>query len=192
VVWYFKIWTLVLKGLLLFMLPLILVVIILEKAFFIIQKLIHPITTHLPQEGIFGAGMLPLLAIVILFFITISAGVWIEKKKVKTIIPFLEDKLLVLIPGYTLLKSRVNEVFGDLDSNCKSVLVGENDQWKFGIEIERNENGYSMVFFPDPPDAKSGELKMIKSDSIKILEVSMSSLSTVIKKYGSGSTSLIK
>jgi hypothetical protein len=86
----------------------------------------------------------------------------------------------------------VNEVFGDLDSNCKSVLVGENDQWKFGIEIERNENGYSMVFFPDPPDAKSGELKMIKSDSIKILEVSMSSLSTVIKKYGSGSTSLIK
>jgi hypothetical protein len=62
------------------MLPLILVVIILEKAFFIIQKLIHPITTHLPQEGIFGAGMLPLLAIVILFFITISAGVWIEKK----------------------------------------------------------------------------------------------------------------
>ena len=191
-VWYFKIWTLVLKGLLLFMLPLILVVIILEKAFFIIQKLIHPITTHLPQEGIFGAGMLPLLAIVILFFITISAGVWIEKKKVKTIIPFLEDKLLVLIPGYTLLKSRVNEVFGDLDSKCKSVLVGENDQWKFGIEIERNENGYSMVFFPDPPDAKSGELKMIKSDSIKILEVSMSSLSTVIKKYGSGSTSLIK
>jgi len=191
-VWYFKIWTLVLKGLLLFMLPLILVVIILEKAFSIIQKLIHPITTHLPQEGIFGAGMLPLLAIVILFFITISAGVWIEKKKVKTIIPFLEDKLLVLIPGYTLLKSRVNEVFGDLDSNCKSVLVGENDQWKFGIEIERNENGYSMVFFPDPPDAKSGELKMIKSDSIKILEVSMSSLSTVIKKYGLGSTSLIK
>lgn len=191
-VWYFKIWTLVLKGLLLFMLPLILVVIILEKAFSIIQKLIHPITTHLPQEGIFGAGMLPLLAIVILFFITLIAGVWIEKKKVKTIIPFLEDKLLVLIPGYTLLKSRVNEVFGDLDSKCKSVLVGENDQWKFGIEIERNENGYSMVFFPDPPDAKSGELKMIKSDSIKILEVSMSSLSTVIKKYGLGSTSLIK
>jgi hypothetical protein len=86
----------------------------------------------------------------------------------------------------------VNEVFGDLDSKCKSVLVGENDQWKFGIEIERNENGYSMVFFPDPPDAKSGELKMIKSDSIKIIDVPMSSLTNLIKKYGLGATSLIK
>lgn len=190
--WYFKIWTLVLKGLLLFMLPLIMVVFILEKAFSIIQKLIHPIESHLPQEGIFGIGMLSLLSIVILFFITLLAGVWIEKKKVKTIIPFLEDKLLVLIPGYTLLKSRVNEVIGDLDSKCKSVLVGENDQWKFGIEIERNENGYSMVFFPDPPDAKSGELKMIKSDSIKIIDVPMSSLTNLIKKYGLGATSLIK
>jgi hypothetical protein len=124
--------------------------------------------------------------------LTLIAGVWIEMKKVKTIIPFLEDKLLILIPGYTLLKSRVNEVLGDLDSNCKSVLVGENDEWKFGIEIERNENGYSMVFFPDPPDAKSGELKMIKSDLIKIIDVPLSNMTTLIKKYGLGSTSLIK
>lgn len=96
--WYFKIWTLVLKGLLLFMLPLIMVVFILEKAFSIIQKLVHPIEAHLPQEGIFGVGMLSLLSIVILFFITLIAGVWIEMKKSKTIIPFLEDKLLVLYP----------------------------------------------------------------------------------------------
>lgn len=190
--WYFKIWTLVLKGLLLFILPLIMVVIIVEKAFSIIQKLVHPIVSHLPQEGIFGIGMVTLLTIVILFFITLIAGIWIEMKKVKTIIPFLEDKLLVLIPGYTLLQSRVNEVIGDSDSNHQPVLVGENDEWKFGIEIERNENGYSMVFFPDPPDAKSGELKLIKSNSIKIIDIPVSSITTLVKKYGLGSTSLIK
>jgi uncharacterized membrane protein len=190
--WYLKIWTLVLKGLLLFMLPLMLVIFILEKAFLIIQKLIQPILTHLPQNGFFGIGLLTLFSFFILFLLTLIAGVWIEMKKVKTIIPFLEDKLLILIPGYTLLKSRVNEVLGDLDSNCKSVLVGENDEWKFGIEIERNENGYSMVFFPDPPDAKSGELKMIKSDLIKIIDVPLSNMTTLIKKYGLGSTSLIK
>lgn len=190
--WYLKIWTLVLKGLLLFVLPLILVVFILEKAFLIIQKLIQPIITHLPQDGVFGIGLLTIFSLFVLFLLTLIAGVWIETKKVKTIIPFLEDKLLVLIPGYTLLKSRVNEVLGDENTNCKSVLVGENDQWKFGIEIERNENGYSMVFFPDPPDAKSGELKMIKSDAIKIINLPINSLTTLIKKYGLGSTSLMK
>jgi hypothetical protein len=66
--------------------------------------------------------------------------------------PKLEEILSVFVPGYALIKTQTNEVFGDTNENGKSIIFGENDEYKLGIEIERNENGYSTVFFPDPAD----------------------------------------
>lgn len=189
--WYTKLFALIVKGILFFLIPIIVLIVVIEKAFTIIRELLYPIKSHIPEDGIFGIGMISLLSIFLLLGISFIAGLWAENKKNKTIMPKLEEILSTIIPGYTLLKTQTNEAFGDTIENWKSVMVGENDEYKLGIEIERDDNGYSTVFFPDPADTKSGELKIIKSSKIKTLDLSISKLSTLIKKYGLGSTSLI-
>lgn len=190
--WYAKTFALIIKGILFFLLPVILLFIVIEKAFIIIRKLIDPIKSHIPEDGIFGIGMVSLLSILLLLSISFIAGIWADNKKNKTIMPKLEEILSSFIPGYALIKTQTNEVFGDTNKNWKSVIVGENGEYKLGIEIERGDNGYSTVFFPDPADTKSGELKIIQSSKIKILDLSINKLSALIRKYGLGSASFIK
>ncbi|TPV35613.1 hypothetical protein FJ651_01500 [Paucihalobacter ruber] len=190
--WYAKTFALIIKGILFFLLPIIILFIVIEKALIIIRKLIAPIKSHIPEDGIFGIGMVSLLSILLLLSISFIAGIWAENKKNKTIMPKLEEILSSFIPGYALIKTQTNEVFGDTNKNWKSVIVGDNGEYKLGIEIERNDNGYSTVFFPDPADTKSGELKIIQSSKIKILDLSINKLSALIRKYGLGSASFIK
>lgn len=190
--WYAKIWTVFLKGILFFLLPVILLVIVVEKALFIIQKIIYPIKSHLPEDGFFGIGLLSILSIFMLLSISFIAGIWADKRKIESMIPRLEEKLLVFIPGFALIKTQAKEAIGDTNDNWKSVIVGDNEDFKLGIEIERHVNGYSMVFFPDPLDGKSGELKLIDSNKIKNIDLTVNKLLAVIKQYGRGSTSFIK
>jgi uncharacterized membrane protein len=189
--WYTKLFALIVKGILFFLIPIIVLIVVIEKAFTIIRELLYPIKSHIPEDGIFGIGMISLLSIFLLLGISFIAGLWAENKKNKTIMPKLEEILSTIIPGYALLKTQTNEAFGDAPDNWKSILVVENEDYKIGIEIERNENGYSTVFFPDPADTKSGELKIIPSNKVEVLDISINKLSVLIKKYGLGSTSLI-
>lgn len=182
----------ILKGIVLVIVPLTLLFFILLKTFDLIKKMIQPIKELLPAEGFFGLGMVSILAMLVLIIIGFIMGIWIESRKERSFIDVLEEKVLFLIPGYTMLKSSANDALGATNENWKSVVVGDDDEWKFGIEIERLENGYSMVFFPEPPDAKAGELKMVQTLKIKELNIPIAKITALIKKYGQGSGELIK
>lgn len=188
--WYSAVMKRILKGIILFLLPIMLIFFLVEKAFILIRGLIQPMKSFLPEESIFGIGMLSLLSVVAILLICYFAGMRAEQKNLKSFLPFLEDNLLVFIPGYTLMKSSANEAMGETEVGWKSVLIGENEDWKFGIEVDRHPDGYSTVFFPEPPDGKSGEMKLIHSSKLKRLNIPASKLIMMTRKYGHGSASL--
>lgn len=180
----------ILKGFILFFLPVMLMLILLKKAALIVRGLVDPLKSFLPQDRILGIGMLTLLTVFIILAIAYLAGWRAEKKSVKSFLPFFEEHILVLIPGYTLLKSSADEVVGDAADNWKAVLAGEEGDFKFGIEVEQHPDGYSTVFFPEPPDAKSGEIKLIHSSKLKHVDLPASKLIAMTRKYGHGSATL--
>lgn len=181
-----------LKGAILFLLPVMLMLFLLKKAVVLVQGIISPLKSHLPEERFFGIGMVTLLTFVLIFAICYLAGWRAEKKNLKSFLPFFENNILVLIPGYTLLKSSANEAIGDEAENWKAVLAGEEGDWKFGIEVEKHPDGYSTVFFPEPPDGKAGEIKLIHSSKLKHVNMPASKLITITRKYGHGSELLAK
>lgn len=182
----------ILKGAILFLLPVMLMLFLLKKAVLLIRSLIDPIESILPEERILGIGMISLLTILIIAAICYLAGWRAEKKSLKSFLPFFENNILVLIPGYTLLKSSADEAIGDASSKWKAVLAGEEGDFKFGIEVDHHPDGYSAVFFPEPPDAKAGEIKLIHSSKLKHVEIPASKLITIARKYGHGSAQLFE
>ena len=115
-----------------------------------------------------------------------------ESKKVKSFLSFIEDNLLIFIPGYAIIKSGARDAIGDADDKWKVVMIAEDDEWKFGIEVDRRPDGYSTIFFPEPPDAKSGEMKLIHESKLKRINLPVSKLVNVIRNYGRGAGDLIK
>lgn len=180
------------KGLFLFLVPIILLIFVFEKAVVIVQKIILPIREILPEERIFGIGIFTIISLFTILLVCYVFGFLAERKKVKLFLKFVDEAFSVIIPGYTVMKSRANEAIGIEEQNWNSVLIGEDGDWKIGIEVSKRADGLSMVFFPEPPDGKSGELKLISQSKLKALDMPVSKIMTIIRKYGKDMDDLVE
>jgi len=72
------------------------------------------------------------------------------------------------------------------------LLMADGDDWKMGIVVDRQQNGYCTVFFPEPPDARQGEMKLIHESKLKKLDIPVTTLVRIMRRYGQGSASLVK
>lgn len=97
--WYKIIVSRILKGTVLFILPLVILVFILEKAILIIKGIISPIKEYLPEDRILGIGMFTLVSIVIVMAVCYGFGFLAEKKKVKTFLKLIDEGISLIIPG---------------------------------------------------------------------------------------------
>jgi uncharacterized membrane protein len=174
----------VFKGLFLFIVPVILLVFVFEKAVSIVQNIISPIREILPEERIFGIGVFTLISLFTILLICYVFGILAERKKIKVLLKLIDEVFTLIIPGYTMMKSRANEAIGIEEQNWNSVLIGDDGDWKIGIEVNKRTDGLSMVFFPEPPDGKSGEVKLISQSKLKPLDMPASKIMTIIRKYG--------
>jgi uncharacterized membrane protein len=182
----------ILKGIILVILPILLVVFVFIKAKSIIQKQVLPVASQLPGEKFLGIGLISLISLVIVLLISYFVGMLIENKRMKAYYTFLEQNLLIFIPGYLLMKTKLTETSVDENDKRKVVLVGENDEWKLGIEIDRHPDDYCTIFFPFPPDAKSGEIKVVHESKFKRLDIHISKLVNILRNYGHGAADFIK
>jgi len=190
--WYSRVAKRIGKGIVLFLFPIMLLIFIFEKAIKIVQSIILPIKSHLPAERIFGIGILSLISLILILLVCYIAGMLTESKKVKSFLSFIEDNLLIFIPGYAMIKSGARDAIGDADDKWKVVMIAEDEEWKFGIEVDKQPDGYSTIFFPEPPDAKSGEMKLIHESKLKRINLPVSKLVNVIRNYGRGAGDLVK
>lgn len=157
---------------------------ILGKAISLVQKLILPIKKHLPAERVLGVGLLTLISLVLILFICYLAGMLIEQKRVKWLITKLEDKILVFIPGYSMIKAQTSEIVSEAAAHWQPVLIGEDGDWKMGVLVDQQPDGLCMIFFPEPPDAKQGEMKLVHESKLKKLDMPVNKMIRIIRKYG--------
>jgi uncharacterized membrane protein len=186
--WYQFVFKRIVKGIVLIILPLMLVFTLLEKAFGIIKHIVRPIEKHLPADHVMGIGMISLISIILLLCICFLAGVLTEKDWMKSFISKLEDNLLVVVPGYAMMKSRMSEFVVDETQKWQVVLVGEESEGAFdvGVLVDSSQGEYCMVFFPEPPDCKSGAMKVVHLSKIKKSDMPIGKLFKSIRQYGQG------
>jgi uncharacterized membrane protein len=163
---------------------------VLGKAISIVQAMILPIKNNLPEERILGVGMITILSVLLILLVCYLAGMLVEKKKIKRMITKLENNVLIFIPGYSMLKRQTGDAIGETDELWQTVIMSDNDDFKLGISVDRQQDGYCTVFFPEPPDAKSGEMKLVHESKLKKLNLPVSKLVKIIRSYGQGSAEL--
>lgn len=173
-------------GGILFLLPLILLIILLNKVFTILIKISYPISKRLP-DFILGLDGSIIVAVILLIFICFISGLLFRSPYVKKIVGSLEENLLNNIPGYTLVKAITADTLGEKTDHMMSpVLIRDGDSWNFALLVEEGEK-LSTVFIPDAPRLDAGELKIIPTESFKKLDVSTNIFARSIKNYGKGS-----
>jgi uncharacterized membrane protein len=190
--WYSRAAKKIGKGIVLFLFPIMVLIFIFEKAMTIAQSVILPLKSHLPAERFLGIGMFSLLSLILILLVCFIAGWLYESKWVKSFLSFIDDNLLIFIPGYTMLKSSADSGIENAGNNWKVVMINEDDDLTYGIEVDKRPDGYSMIFFPQPPDAKSGDMKLMHESKFKRIDISANKLIKIIRNYGHGSAVIPK
>jgi uncharacterized membrane protein len=180
-----------LTGGVLFLLPIVLLTLIIGKAFSFMKKITDPLGEKLP-DIIFGLDGRALLALFFLIAVCFFSGLLFQSKKAKNLIGGLETNVLSYVPGYSMIKSLASDAVGEKsESNLATVLVKDGDSWNIGFLVEEIGD-LCTVFFPEAPRHDSGEVKIVPTASVKKLNITSNVAVKSLNSFGKGAINWIK
>ena len=178
-------------GGIVFMVPIIIIIVILGKAFELMLKVARPIDKLIPIESIGGiavANLLALLALLAILVVCFVAGVAARSPLAKKFYRAIDNGLLA-IPGYAFVKAHTDSMkLGQAEAkSMQPVMVRFDDNSQIGFEIERLDKGQVVIYLPGAPDPWSGRVVYFHTDRVKKLELSVSEAINNISRLGRGS-----
>ena len=186
---YFK--ATIIRGIL-FLIPLIVLIFILSK----IYSFFHPysvfLAEKLPFTKIGGVGVIPVISILLLVFVFFFAGIFMRSGPMQKLTHWIEQYILVYIPGYAYLKARSDSVLkseGTIPWKPATVVIDDNEVICFVIDETEN---YCSIFLPSAPMPSTGVICAREKSMVRYLPTSINATILMIKQFGKGAAAEIE
>jgi uncharacterized membrane protein len=180
-------------GGILFLVPLVVLLVFLEKGYGIIQKTTLPIVNNFPKINVLGIALQELVGILIIILICLFAGLLAKTVAARNLIQKLEDGVLSFVPGYSFMKSMNENILGfESNEDLKVILVPTDAGLQFAFLIEQISEEKFTVFIPDAPNPWSGSVVFVEKKDIQDIEITQKQALACIRKLGYGSKELLK
>jgi len=176
-------------GGLLFLLPIVVLAMILGKAYKIMMLVAVPMDRLIPIETIGGVALVNILAVLCIFVGCFLAGLVAKSKLGKTAFNTIDAKLLLFFPGYSYLKSFTSPFTDERDEGkvLKPIIAKLDDQSQLAFEVEHASDGTVVAFVPGAPDSKSGNVVYFTPDRVEHLDITFAEVTRSLRQYGRGS-----
>ena len=179
-------------GGILFLIPVGAILFILAKTINFLYNLARPITARLPFKNVAGIGVNTLVSIILLLLICFLAGILMRTKLAKKAVQWLEDRVLVFVPGYSYIRARSTDWFGkEKTENWKpaTIFVDDNEVICFVID----ETGdYCSIFLPSAPTPSTGSICVRERKNVTFLPIKISEAVSMIRQFGKGASSSVE
>ena len=153
----------------------------------------HPVSEVLTLDKVVGPTGEQALAVLMLLFISIAAGLVARTGIGRTIMRWSENSFLGGLPQYRLVKS-VAEGLAQIENaeDVKPALVSIEEGWQIGYLLEPLENGWVAVFLPQAPTPMSGNVMYLPAQRVRPLAITMVEAMSIIKHMGIGSAKALR
>ena len=191
-IWNF-IKTTVLGGLL-FLVPVVVLIVVLIQAFGLMLQVAEPLGELFPVDSIGGVALANIIVVLLILIICFIAGLFATKKIFSKFQDFIEQKILMKIPGYGFVKSITNSMktSEEASENFVPVLVQIADFEQMGFEIERTQAGKAVVYLPGAPNPWAGTIVFTDTDKLRTIDISISDAMAQMERLGIGSSVLFE
>ncbi len=177
--------TTVLGGLI-FLVPFVVVLLILGKAFAITRTMAAPIAEAIGVDHVGAFALIDMLAVLLLIGVCWLAGHLATSRRGRALYEAFDEKLLNLFPRYGFVKSMTESLAANKgEATLPVVLVRFDDQSQLAFEVERTAGGV-VVFLPGSPDPWSGTVSLVTPDRVKRLDVEFKTAVKSIRLLGRG------
>jgi uncharacterized membrane protein len=172
--------------------PIVLVLVIFGKVIVIFRTILGPVVSYLRPENAASEFLIRVLAIVLLAVVCIFAGILAKTKLATQLRDWIEENILSMVPGYSLLKSMGESAIGiSSDSTQEVVLVDLEGTWQVGYIMEQVAEEVYCVFIPGAPSSTSGDVIFVRKERLKKLDIPTIKAARISTKLGVGSRDIL-
>jgi uncharacterized membrane protein len=177
-----------LVGGLLFLIPVVLLVFLVQKALHLAGSGLAPVAHLLPTQSVVGIAKAQVVAVCSLLLVCFMAGLAIRTRAGARVNAQIERVILQRMPGFTFVKTIARGLAG-LESGAEmSVALAQiHDLWMLSFVVERHASGLFTVFVPSAPTPTAGSIYYLTADRLKLLDVPVSAAVGCIMRLGIGS-----
>jgi uncharacterized membrane protein len=145
-----------LVGGLLFLVPLILMGLVLNKGLEIAAKIVGPIVRHSPVHTVLGVTAVTLASGLALLLVALAFGVVAQTAVGRRTKAWLESTILGKVPAYSLLRGMLDPSIPA--EGTQPALAWVEESWVYALVLEAHEDGHRTVFIPGAPNPLSGSI----------------------------------
>ncbi len=179
-----------------FLLPFGIVLVVLGKLVQIARPIGHAAhaTVFPGTESDFGAFAFSAL---VLLAIAFGAGLFARSGPGRRIFGWLETRILLPLPPYTLLRQTIHDMAGSSarlagTTGSEVVLARFDDQTSLGFLIERRPDGQAVVYLPGAPNALSGAVVLMEAARVTPTDLTPAEVLAGMRRLGAGLQGLAK
>ncbi|KAB1066554.1 hypothetical protein F6U93_14140 [Tamlana haliotis] len=170
---------------LMYLLPLFVLFVIVEKFWYKIHHLGKFIAHNLHLDAFLGKYSITITTGVLILVIFYVFGFLATLPRFMKFYNWFEGMLLDVIPGYSKYKNDLENKISPKPDNRIPVLVSTAMGDKPGLLIEEKEEN-SVVFFPSTTNALEGEVLVVHNQTIKKIDLDAKTFLLIMKKQGKG------
>jgi len=174
-----------------FLAPIVVLIVILAKAFDFAKKGLNAVLIHFPAASELGPGAATALSITILALVCLLAGLVAHTVIAKRLVDALESSLLSRIPGYDYLKQESASALGVAEiAELPVVFVPMEGGWQLGVQTEALSGGLVSIFVPGAPDPHSGAVFFFSTDNVRPAGIKLVAALNCLRRCGAGASAL--
>ena len=181
-------------GALVFLLPIGIIAFFAGKIMTTAQKVVEPISEHLPVESVAGVSATILVALFGIIAVSFMAGLVAQSRAARGVVGQIETHFLGRLPVYGLLKSLSNDVITPGEpAEHPVVLVRLDDGWQLGVLIGPTMEGtHSVVFIMDSPTPQAGAVMIVEKVRVRATDIPLTKAFGALSARGLGLGELVK
>ena len=174
-----------------FLAPIVVLIIILAKAFDYVKTGLRAVVVHIPGVSDLSVGVATALSIAMIALICLVAGLLAHTVLAQRLVNLLESSLLSKIPGYDYLKQEGASALGVAEiGELPIVFVPMEGGWQLGVQTEALSDGLVSIFVPGAPNPHSGSVFFFPADIVRPAGIKLAAGLNCLRRCGAGASAL--
>lgn len=178
-------WSTIIGGVF-FLVPVVFLGIILSQAVGYMMVIAEPLAHLIPIDTIADVVLANLIAIFTVVALCFLAGLAARQAFAGKAVKLLESKVLMKVPGYSMIKNVVNGFDAKASAGLKPVAISLGTAERLGFEIQVLPDGRSVIYIPSVPSPWSGITQVLPAEQITYLDVPVTKIVEITENYGLG------
>ena len=175
----------------LFPAPIIVLIVILAKAFGYAKKGVHAVVVHIPLVSDLRVSVVTALSIATIALICLLAGLIAHTMIGQRLVNALESSVLSKIPAYEYLKQESASALGVAEiGELPVVFVPMEGGWQLGVQTAALSNGLVSIFVPGAPNPHSGSVFFFSAEVVRPAGIKLAAGLNCLRRCGAGASAL--